>query len=73
MVGTQLFSDLGLMLNQDWCAYSLRIYPTDMLRDHYTTTIPVTVALACAGIFLFTALTVRRQILSERSLQKPRP
>lgn len=64
-------SSLGLKLNQDICTYTLRVYPSPSLEDHYVTRLPliitfsiVLVFICTGGVFLlFNRFVERRQRL----------
>jgi hypothetical protein len=73
-----LEASLGIGVNQDICAYSLRVYPTQELYDKYHSTLPIiitcVVALAfvvIAGIFLCYSRRVeqRQQIVLKQAVE----
>jgi Adenylate and Guanylate cyclase catalytic domain len=50
-------SQLDEMIAREHCEYDLRIYPSTVLQDRYTSARPIWYALAIVVIFAFTALT----------------
>jgi class 3 adenylate cyclase len=48
-------SSLGIGINQDLCAYKLRVYPSEELYDEYHTNLPIIITCAVALAFLVTA------------------
>lgn len=65
-------------LNQDWCAYTLRVYPTADFEDTTTTNNPIFITIAVGAIFIFTGilflvydkLVERRQSLVMNTAEK---
>lgn len=47
-------SSMGVKLNQDICAYTLRVYPTRALYDAYNTYMPLLITCSVAIVFLIT-------------------
>lgn len=46
---------ISLTLNQDICQYSLSVYPTEQMDDHYNNIFPLAICLTVAAVFIFTA------------------
>lgn len=44
-----------IAINQDWCAYSIRVYPTQNFEDQNSTNAPILITVAVGAIFVFTA------------------
>lgn len=69
---------LRITLNQEWCAYSIRVYPTRSFESEVESSSPVLITAAVAAIFIFTAvlfliynwLVERRQILVMNTAEK---
>ena len=53
---SHLVSEKSVRLNDDYCPYSLRIYPTDELYSHYITNKPITYAVATACVVFFISI-----------------
>jgi class 3 adenylate cyclase len=47
----------GVNLNEDYCPYNIRLYPSEAMKDTYTTSRPVTYTLLVVGTFIITSLT----------------
>jgi hypothetical protein len=45
----------GIPIDQDYCPYTIRIFPSQLKEDDYTTSDPVVFAIIVAGVFLFTS------------------
>jgi class 3 adenylate cyclase len=56
LLRTQDNTELGLKFNQDICVYTLHVYPSEELYDHYNTSMPIIITFAVGMIFVFTAL-----------------
>jgi hypothetical protein len=48
---------LSLTLNQDLCHYSLWVYPTSEMDNHYNNAFPMIIAIVIAAVFIFTVGT----------------
>jgi hypothetical protein len=46
----------AIRLSDDYCPYTLRVYPSQGLEDIYITKQPLQLALFCSAVFVFTAL-----------------
>ena len=55
----------GLPIDEEWCPFTLRIYPSQLKEDDFVTNDPVIFSLVVAGIFLFTSV---RDVLVEWTL-----
>lgn len=67
----------GLPISEDFCAKTIRIYPSKDLKDDHTTTDPILFTIMAAAIFLFTSsifiiydfwVTRRQSIVMQRAL-----
>jgi hypothetical protein len=57
----------GLPISQDYCPYTLTVYPSAVMQGHYTTQTPMLFTIAAVMIFLFTsAVFVLYDIMVER-------
>lgn len=45
-----------IRINQEWCSYSVKVYPTQQMADQMLTSWPLYMALGVIGIFVFTVL-----------------
>ena len=50
-IGNRMYT--GLALDEDFCPYYIRVYPSQKLKDSYNSASPVIVALAAVVIFAF--------------------
>ena len=65
----------GVPVDEDYCPYTLRIFPSKLKEEYYTTNDPLIFSLVVAGIFVFTSLVFvcydqgveyrQRQVLSK--------
>lgn len=46
----------GLPIDMDYCAYTVKTYPSTVMKDSYQTNEPVLYTIIAVGIFVFTAL-----------------
>jgi hypothetical protein len=61
----------GITFSEDFCPHWIKAYPSDMMRDHYTSTDPVLFTVVAVLIFLFTAAVfVLYDFLIERRQKK---
>jgi class 3 adenylate cyclase len=67
--GTKTYS--GIRLNEDFCPYWIKAYPSKSMEDLYTTNSPMIFTIAIVFIFLFTTVTfLVYDFLVERRQQK---
>ena len=46
----------GVPLNEEYCPFKIRLFPSQLKEDDFTSNNPLTFALAVAGIFVFTSV-----------------
>jgi class 3 adenylate cyclase len=60
IAGNQDQSELtfsGVNLNDEYCPYTIRLYPSEAMQDIYTTSRPIMYTLLVVGTFIITSLT----------------
>jgi hypothetical protein len=65
------FSDTSVKLSEDQCAYSLRIYPSNELRESSVTSKPLMYCIKVAAVFIFIGLVaIFYEWLVQRRMQR---
>ena len=48
----------GLPIDEEWCPFTLRIYPSQLKENDYVSKDPMIFSIAVAGIFVFTSVSI---------------
>lgn len=56
LIGQHEGAQSKLKLNEELCEYSLYVYPTPEMYDHYHTSMPIIITFSVAMVFVFTAV-----------------
>lgn len=56
LINSDDHGELRISINQEWCAYRIRIYPTQNFEDVITSNVPVIFTICVGAIFIFTSL-----------------